>query len=48
MHQLGKLTKNVVVLDSCNDNKKAFYSILLCFYFMATNKKQQCYPLCFI
>ena len=22
MHQLGKLTKNFVVLDSCNDNKR--------------------------
>ena len=22
MHQMGKLTKNVVVLDSCNDNKR--------------------------
>ena len=31
MHQLGKLTKNFVVLDSCNDNKRLsilFYSIL--------------------
>ena len=30
MHQLGKLTKNFVVLDSCNDNKRLsilFYSI---------------------
>ena len=30
MHQLGKLTKNVVVLDSCNDNKRLsilFYSL---------------------
>ena len=30
MHQLRKLTKNVVVLDSCNDNKRLsilfFYS----------------------
>ena len=30
MHQLGKLTKNFVVLDSCNDNKRLsilFFSI---------------------
>ena len=29
MHQLGKLTKNVVVLDSCNDNKRLSISIFL-------------------
>ena len=29
MHQLGKLTKNFVVLDSCNDNKRL--SILFLF-----------------
>ena len=35
MHQLGKLTKNFVVLDSCNDNKRL--SIL--FYFYSKNVK---------
>ena len=30
MHQLGKLTKNFVVLHSCNDNKRL--SILFLFY----------------
>ena len=35
MHQLGKLTKNFVVLDSCNDNKRLsilFYLYSILFY----------------